>query len=119
MRLAGNAHDVKRLVMESDAQIYSVGVFSPDPGTKEENDGPRLLASISQATGGRLYDASDITQLPYIAENIGKLLRTELVLGYLVTDKPRDSRWHKIKLRLLAKWAPFSVAYKMGYYAVP
>jgi Ca-activated chloride channel family protein len=111
--------DVKHLAMESDVQIYSVGVFSPFKDTKEEDGGPRLLSSISQATGGRLYDSGDITQLPYIAANIGKLLRTQFVLGYLPNDKPRDGRWHKIKLKLLARSAPFSVAYKRGYYAVP
>jgi Ca-activated chloride channel family protein len=57
--------------------------------------------------------------LPDIAAKIGMALRNEYVLAYLPASKPRDGKWHKIKVKLLPPKGlpPLHVYSKQGYYA--
>src|ERR1700733_3176743 len=89
------ATQISDLVREADVQIYAMGVFEPTlamglgalgaAGSKlgaAEMDGPRLLAEIAEQTGGRALAATNLRELPGIAERIGIGLRDQYVLGY-------------------------------------
>jgi Ca-activated chloride channel family protein len=89
-------NEVRNVVRESDTLIYSIGVFGGG-STAEEAGGPGLLASISEQTGGRMFEAN-AAELPDIAQKIGVELRNRYVLGYAPQNQPRDGKYHRIQV---------------------
>jgi Ca-activated chloride channel family protein len=117
-----NEKDIKRLVREADTQLYSIGIFDPlgyRSRTPEELNGPSLLSEVTELTGGRAFTVENLNDLPDIAAKIGMELRNQYILGYHPSNKLRDARWRKIKVKLRApKGLPPLTAYaKTGYYA--
>jgi Ca-activated chloride channel homolog len=114
--------DIKRLVKEADTQLYAIGIFDPlgfRSRTEEELNGPSLLGQITEMTGGRVFAAENLSELPDIATKIGIELRNQYVLGYRPSNKDHDGRWRKIKIKLRPPRGlpPLSVYSKTGYYA--
>ena len=114
--------DIKRLVREAGTQLYSVGIFDPFANrsrTPEELSGPSLLSEVTELTGGRAFSVENINELPDIAAKIGAELRNQYILGYRPSNKLRDARWRKIKVKLRTPKGlpPLSVYAKTGYYA--
>ncbi|MBZ5540424.1 MAG: VWA domain-containing protein [Acidobacteriia bacterium] len=117
-----NESDIKRLVRESDCQLYAIGVYDPlgyRGRTPEELNGPSLLSEVTDMTGGRVFVVENLNELPDIAAKIGMELRNQYVLGYRPSNKVHDARWRKIKvkLRALRGLPPLSVFARTGYYA--
>ncbi|HET8923716.1 MAG TPA: VWA domain-containing protein [Candidatus Acidoferrum sp.] len=116
-----NEKDIKRLVRESDTQLYSIGIFDAfeyRSRTPEELYGPSLLSEVTELTGGRAFTIENFNDLPDIAKKIGMELRNQYILGYRPSNKAHDARWRKIKIKLRApKGLPPLTAYaKTGYY---
>jgi Ca-activated chloride channel family protein len=114
--------DIKHLVREADTQLYSIGIFDPleyRGRTSEELNGPSLLSEITELTGGRAFTAENPNDLPDIATKIGAELRNQYILGYHPSNKIRNSRWRKIKIKMRVPKGlpPLSVYAKTGYYA--
>jgi Ca-activated chloride channel family protein len=111
--------EVRSAVKESDAMVYSIGVFDRRAPTLEELRGPELLSSIAEPSGGRAFTIFNVSELPSVAHRIGTELRTQYVLGYRPEQAPHDGKWHKInvKLRLPRKLSFLQPHAKKGYYA--
>jgi Ca-activated chloride channel family protein len=114
--------DIKRIVREADTQLYSIGIFDPveyRSRTLEELNGPTLLSETTELTGGRAFSVENINELPDIAAKIGAELRNQYILGYHPSNRARDARWRKIKIKLRTPKGlpPLSVYAKTGYYA--
>jgi Ca-activated chloride channel family protein len=111
--------ELQRMVRESEVQIYSIGIFDAYAPTEEEQNGPILLKSVSEATGGRLFKVLDINDLADIAQRISEELRNEYVIGYTPTDRRRDGAWRKVKVRLNPPpgLPQLDVHSREGYYA--
>jgi Ca-activated chloride channel homolog len=112
-------NEIKSMVKEADVQIYSIGIFSLAPPTPEEVGGPALLTEISGVTGGRMFSINNPNELADVATKIGIELRNQYVLGYRPSNKAKDGRWRKIKVKLIPpKGLPHLNVYaKTGYYA--
>ncbi len=112
-------NEIKSMVKEADVQIYSIGIFSMAPPTPEEVSGPALLTEISSVTGGRMFSINNPNELADVATKIGIELRNQYVLGYRPSNKTKDGRWRKIKVKLIPpKGLPHLNVYaKTGYYA--
>ncbi len=119
------------LVREADVQIYAMGVFEPTLsfglsgglssgrlGTAEL-DGPRLLAEISEQTGGRALAATNLRELPGIAQRIGIELRNQYVLAYSPANHGRDGKYRKIEVKVQQPKAlpELKARWRLGYYA--
>ncbi|HUS18895.1 MAG TPA: VWA domain-containing protein [Terriglobales bacterium] len=111
--------EIKSLVREADVQIYAIGIFDDVRATAEEVRGPFMLSEMTDVTGGRTFPVSDINDLSDVAVKIGVELRNQYVLGYRPTNKARDGKWRKLKVKLLAPKGlpPLNVHAKTGYYA--
>lgn len=111
--------EVKRRVVEGDAQIYSIGIFNPFE--RDEETGESLLNAISASTGGRLVKVDDVNTLPEAARKIGLALRNQYVLGYSPSPVKRDGRYHRIQVKLMhPKGTPkFVTSFRSGYVAPP
>ena len=111
--------ELRRVVRESDVQIYSIGIFDTFAATTEEQLGPVLLNDICEMTGGRLFKVGDLGDLEDIASRISAELRNEYVIGYRPSEVKRDGNWRKLKVRLIPPpgLPSLDVHYRQGYYA--
>jgi Ca-activated chloride channel family protein len=111
--------ELRRVVRESDLQIYSIGIFDDYAATTEEQFGPVLLSDICDMTGGRMFKVTDAGDLSDIAERISAELRNEYVVGYTPTEVKHDGNWRKLKVRLLPPpgLPQLTVHFRQGYYA--
>jgi Ca-activated chloride channel family protein len=114
-------NDVRKFVQEADVQVYAIGIYEDAPCgfTPEECNGPSLLGELTQMTGGRTFTASSLNDLPDIATKISMELRNQYVLGYRPSNKARDGKWRKIKVKLRPPKGlpPLTVYARNGYYA--
>jgi Ca-activated chloride channel family protein len=111
--------EIKKLVMESDVQIYAIGIYDHYFPTDEERLGPQLLSDITELTGGRTFSIDNPNDLTDVATKIAIELRNQYVLGYRPSNPAHDGKWHKIKVKLVAPKGlpPLRVYAKTGYYA--
>jgi Ca-activated chloride channel family protein len=111
--------EIKSIVKEADVQIYAIGLFTPNPGTPEEQTGPATLSEITDLTGGRTFTVDNPNELTDVATKIGIELRNQYVLGYRPKTPERNGKWRKIKVKLNPPKGlpPLTVYAKSGYYA--
>jgi Ca-activated chloride channel family protein len=111
--------ELRRVVRESDVQIYAIGIFDQYAPTTEEELGPILLTDICELTGGRMFKVSDVGDMGDIAARISQELRNQYVIGYRPSDMKKDGNWRKLKVRLVPPpgLPPLTVHFRQGYYA--
>jgi len=110
--------ELRRVVRESDVQIYAIGIFDQYAPTTEEQQGPILLNDICDMTGGRMFRVLDINDLGDIASRISAELRNEYVIGYRPSEVKQDGNWRKLKIRLVPPpgLPTLTVHNRQGYY---
>ena len=116
------AAQIEDLVREADVQVYAMGVFEPEFSfglTSAEISGPKLLSEIAQQTGGRALAASNLQDLPYIAQRIGIELRNQYVLAYSPSNPKHDGKYRKVEVKLDQPKVlpPLKARWRLGYYA--
>jgi Ca-activated chloride channel homolog len=116
------AREIKNAMLESDLQVYAMGIFDADDAPKhslEEQNGPKLLTELADESGGREYPVSDLNDLPTISSRIGNQLRNQYLLGYSPLNAERDGKYRIIQVRLTpqAKAPDWRVYYRHGYYS--
>jgi Ca-activated chloride channel homolog len=116
------ATQIEDLVREADVQIYAMGVFEPVLSfglTTAETSGPKLLSEIANQTGGRALAATNLRELPGIAERIGVELRNQYVLAYSPANRNHDGKYRKVQVKLdQPKALPaLKARWRLGYYA--
>jgi Ca-activated chloride channel family protein len=110
---------IKNDVLESDVQIYAMGIFDPQGASNspEEAGGPELLSRLAELTGGREFLAN-LADLPTISATIGELLHNQYLLGYSPMNTARDGTYRSITVELATpRGNPVSVRYRKGYHA--
>jgi Ca-activated chloride channel family protein len=113
-------NELRRVVRESDVQIYSIGIFDSYAPTQEEVAGPDLLKEICEMTGGRLFSVgNDVNDLQDIAGRISAELRNEYVIGYTPSVVKHDGNWRKLRVRLVPPpgLPLLTPHFRQGYYA--
>jgi len=89
---------------EADVQIYVIGFVNElDKESGLIRKSPRdkavnLLNKIAAETGGRAFFPQSLSELPQIANEIVRDLRTQYVLAYNPTNKARDGSFRSIKV---------------------
>ena len=112
--------EISLLASESDAQVYSMGIFDPEDSPKrtpEERNGPRLLSELAEETGGRHFPVKDLDELPNICARISTEFRNQYVLGYSPADASRDGKYREVKVLLTAPAEGLRLHHRPGYYA--
>jgi Ca-activated chloride channel family protein len=90
-----------------------------------ERRGPHNLKTLTEATGGSVFTAHELDDLPRIVRTISLAVRYQYVLTYKPTTKPNagviadgEAKWHKIhiELRPKDKFPGYGLPYyKRGY----
>lgn len=114
--------EIKRLVKESDVQIYAIGIFEPVSArgrTPEELSGPGLLTEVAETTGGRQFPVENLNELPDVAAKIGIELRNQYVIGYVPSNQEKDGKWRRVSVEIkkIRGMPPLRAHFRLGYYA--
>ncbi|HEV7903117.1 MAG TPA: VWA domain-containing protein, partial [Pyrinomonadaceae bacterium] len=91
---------------ENDVQIYVIG-FVNELDTQggfirksSKDKAVNLLNKLATETGGRAFYPMSLSELPSIADEITKDLRTQYVVSYSPTNKRRDGTFRKVNVRI-------------------
>jgi len=114
--------EIKNALLESDVQIYAMGIFDPDLSRKqpaEERNGPVLLNELAEDTGGRHIAVAKLEDLPAVCARIGKELRDQYILGYYPTNESRDGKHRSVKVSVMPSddMPKLKAYYRRGYQA--
>jgi VWFA-related protein len=114
--------EIKHALLESDVQIYAMGIFDQDPSRKqpaEERKGPSLLNELADDTGGRHIAVERLEDLPAVCARIGKELRDQYILGYYPSNDARDGRHRSVKVSVTPPdtMPPLKSYHRRGYQA--
>ena len=90
--------ELRRLLEETDVQLYVVGLYNPFSRIPEERSGPLALDELAKVTGGRMYTAMNREDMVSAVEKINKELRSQYVLGYVPDLRGRKGEWRKVKI---------------------
>jgi Ca-activated chloride channel family protein len=104
----------------SDAQVYAIRLYEPMPSgarMPDERSGNRLLADLSEQTGGKVHEVGNLWDLPDVVAKIGLELRNEYVLGYTPKNVERDGKYRQVKVKLVETTGSPRLTYRAGYYA--
>jgi VWFA-related protein len=111
-----------------DVQIYSVlysirneaAKFGVGPGGssgRDQDPGMKILQSLSEATGGRVFTVSPTLSLREIFMQIAQDLRLQYALGYTPPADTQPNSYHKLELK--AKNNKLTVQARKGFFAAP
>ena len=114
--------EIKNAMLESDVQVYAMGIFDPGDTPKqsaEEQKGPQLLEELADQSGGREYSVTNLNDLPSISARIGNQLRNQYMLGYSPANPERDGKYRIIRLTVSpqSEIPDMRVYYRHGYYS--
>jgi Ca-activated chloride channel family protein len=111
--------ELKSLLQEADIELYAIGLFDRNARRIEEKMGPLQLDELASITGGRMFPVYDSTEFSRIVNQISGELRNQYVLGYYPSNRNRDGKWRKLKIRFSAPASRrnFRLYAKKGYYA--
>ena len=115
-------HDIARSLVESGVQIYAVDLAEPlvlRARSPEEIAGPDLLERICDQAGGRYFEVDGKRALSAAAEQLSRELRSEYLIGYVLSNDARDGRFHHVRLELKqqAGMPKVTVFWRRGYRA--
>ncbi len=107
---------------EDEVQVYLVGFLD------EENSGgffggsarraKGLLIRLAEDSGGRAFFPTDLSEMPAIAAQIAKDLRTQYVISYYPNNDSRDGSFHTVRVVVNQKDNRKLMARtRQGYYA--
>lgn len=105
---------VLKMAEQSNAMIYTIGIFDPDdPDTK-----PAVLRRLAHETGGQAFFPSQVSETVEICERIARDIRDQYTIGYSSSSDKRDGVYHKIRLTAHSKTGgKLAVRTRAGYSA--
>jgi Ca-activated chloride channel family protein len=98
--------ELEAFLRENDVQIYVIGFVNEldtDSGfirKSSKDKAVSLLNKLATETGGRAFYPASLTELPGIANEITRDLRTQYVVSYSPTNKRRDGTFRKVNVRI-------------------
>lgn len=116
--------EVIEALKEDEAQIYLVGFIDEDDNEKSFfNKSPakkarELLSRLAGDSGGRAFFPKEISEMPAIAEQIAKDLRTQYVVSYYPSNSNKDGTFRTVKVVVDPKGnRKLTARTRQGYYA--
>ena len=116
--------EVMEAIKEDEVQVYLVGfideemeeksLFGKSPAKRARD----LLSRLADDSGGRAYFPKDISEIPSVAAQIAKDLRTQYVVSYYPTNENRDGAFRTVQVSVNSQGTRKLIARtRRGYYA--
>jgi Ca-activated chloride channel family protein len=118
--------EVIEAIKENEVQLYMIGFIEKDeqpasPFYKSPSQKAReLLERLAIDSGGRAFFPSELSEIPAIAAQIAKDLRTQYVVSYYPANTQRDGTFRTVQVDVSPKGNQRMIARsRNGYYAQP
>jgi Ca-activated chloride channel family protein len=85
---------VLKLTEQSNAMIYTIGIFEPDDPDKN----PGVLRHLAKESGGEAFFPAQTNETVEVCERIARDIRDQYTIGYSSTEGKRDGIYHKVRL---------------------
>jgi Ca-activated chloride channel homolog len=113
--------EVIRAIKENDVQLYLIGFLDEDKsksffGTSPSKKAQQLLTRLADDSGGRAFFPKDLGEIPGIAAQIAKDLRTQYIISYYPSNEKRDGTYRTVQVDVKSK-RKLIVRTRQGYYA--
>jgi Ca-activated chloride channel family protein len=116
--------EVMEAIKEDEVQVYLVGFIDEDMeekslfGKSPAKKAKELLSRIADDSGGKAYFPKDISEIPAIAAQIAKDLRTQYVVSYYPSNDKRDGTFRTVQVSVNSPGSRKLIARtRRGYYA--
>ncbi len=107
--------EVMRMVRESRATIYTIGIF--DAGDPDRN--PGLLRRLAQVSGGESFFPGGLTEVIGICRQIASDIRTRYTIGYVPVRSGEGGSLRKIRVTASTPGAHKLVVHARTSYLLP
>ena len=116
--------EVLEAIKEDEVQVYLVGFIDEDEGggglfgKSDAKKAKALLTRLADDSGGRAFFPKDISEMPAIAAQIAKDIRTQYVISYYPSNGLRDGTFRTVRVVVNTKDNRKLIARtRQGYYA--
>jgi len=114
--------DTIKSAEESNATIYTIGVFSQDDLKNDKRmvrHSKKVLTELAEATGGQAYFPANLDEVTPICEQVAHEIRNQYTIGYYPTDSLRDGTFRSVQVRVFPPkgLGKIVVRTRTGYYA--
>jgi Ca-activated chloride channel family protein len=109
-----NLAQIMAMAGQSDAIIYTIGVFDED----DPDRNPHVLRQLAKATGGEAFLPGSVKEVFPICKQIARDIRNQYSIAYLPTNGKRDGTYRVIKVHAGTRdLGRLVVRTRAGYYA--
>lgn len=116
--------EVIEAIKENEVQLYLVGFVDEDAdggGLFRKSDAKKardLLSRLAEDSGGRVFFPKEISEMPAIADQIAKDLRTQYIVSYVPSNSNKDGTFRTVKVAVNPKGSrKLAARTRQGYYA--
>lgn len=89
-----NLNRVLNLTEQSNAMIYTIGIFDPE----DPDQNPKVLRRLAQESGGEAFFPEKLSETIAICKRIARDIRDQYTIGYSSTNAAPGEIYHKIRL---------------------
>ncbi|MBO0797896.1 MAG: VWA domain-containing protein, partial [Blastocatellia bacterium] len=115
--------EVIEAIKENEVQLYMIGFIEEGEPTSPYMKSPsqkarELLEQLAYDSGGQAFFPKDLNELPAIAAQIAKALRTQYVVSYYPSNAKHDGSFRNVQVDVSSRAGQKMIARtKQGYYA--
>ncbi len=91
--------DLRRLLKESDAIVYAIGIEGANEGELGIS-GESILVELASVSGGNAFFPTIAAEMDDVFERIALELRHQYSIGYRPSNFTNDRRWHRVKVKV-------------------
>lgn len=114
--------DTIKAAEQSNAAIYTIGVFSQDDREHEKRmvrHSKKILQELAEATGGESYFPENLADVNAICQQVAREIRNQYTIGYYPTNTAKDGTFRTVQLKVIPPngRGKISIRTRTGYYA--
>ena len=114
--------DAMKAAEESNATIYTIGVFSDDDREHQKamvRRSKKELAELSDVTGGVAYFPESLDEVGPVCEQIARDIRNQYTLGYYPSNPVKDGTFRTVRVDVMPSKgeSKLTIRTRTGYYA--
>jgi VWFA-related protein len=107
---------------QSNAAIYTIGVFSADDRKNDKKmvrRSTKELRELAEVTGGMAYFPETLDEVKPVCEQVARDIRNQYTIGYYPTNAEKDGTFRPVQVQLVSSQGhgKLSVRTRTGYYA--
>ena len=106
--------EITTLAGQSDAIIYTIGIFDEQDGDQN----PSVLKRLAKDTGGEAFLPQSLKEIAPICEQIAHDIRNQYTLAYVPANRKRDGTYRVIQVKAISRdRGRLAVRARTGYFA--